>query len=243
MGCIFATKASGANQKTFQKLHEHVISWVNGQFISSKSLAVIMAGLEKLELPDPTQPARPDPNVPGSEYDYKVLSEQYHDTLRDVTNFKSQLYRTVLGQCTPPFEAQVRSHADFEAASHDGIALLIIVKTLLLTDQSNRYPPEISDKMKKAFYAMKMRPGTDLTALYKEVEAMIESLNESGIEIADPGTALEIARAAGRNEPNDDDKQAARQAAGAVRYLDIVHEARSEFRPIHRWSPQQLARR
>ena len=53
--------------------------------------------------------------------------KEYREKLKVFANFRAGLYSLILGQCTDALQERLKSHQDYQAASQDGIALLVII--------------------------------------------------------------------------------------------------------------------
>ena len=84
-------------------------------------------GLEDLMLADPTEPENPPEGNQVAIELWKMDIKEYQEKLKVFTNFRVGLYSLVLGQCTDALQECLKSHHDYQAASQDGIALLVII--------------------------------------------------------------------------------------------------------------------
>ena len=84
-------------------------------------------GLENLALADPTEPDNP---AEGDQVAFKLWKmdlKEYREKLKVFANFRAGLFSLVLGQCTDALQERLKSHHDYQAASQDGIVLLVII--------------------------------------------------------------------------------------------------------------------
>ena len=89
-------------------------------------------GLENLALVDPTALDNP---ADGDQVAFKIWKmdiKEYHEKLKVFANFRAGLYSLVLGQ-----QESLKSHHDFQNASQDGIALFVIIQSLIHTFEEN----------------------------------------------------------------------------------------------------------
>ena len=59
--------------------------------------------------------------------------KEYCEKIKVFANFRAGLYSLVLGQCTDALQEHMKSHHDNQAANQDGIALLVIIRSLIHT--------------------------------------------------------------------------------------------------------------
>ena len=84
-------------------------------------------GLENLALADPTEPENPAEGDQVAFELWKMDLKEYREKLKVFANFRAGLFSLVLGQCTDALQERLKSHHDYQAASQDGIALLVII--------------------------------------------------------------------------------------------------------------------
>ena len=84
-------------------------------------------GPENLVLLDPTDPDNPPEGNQVAFELWKMDIKEYQEKLKVFANFRAGLYSLVLGQCTDALQECLKSHHDYQAASQDGIALLVII--------------------------------------------------------------------------------------------------------------------
>ena len=90
-------------------------------------------GLENLALVDPTALDNPADSDQVAFKIWKMDIKEYRKKLKVFANFRAGLYSLVLGQCTDALQECLKSHHDFQNASQDGIALLVIIQSLIHT--------------------------------------------------------------------------------------------------------------
>ena len=89
--------------------------------------------MDTLDLADPVEPLAPDPGNQVAFEQWKYVYKEYMIKMQEYTNFRSGLYNLVMGQCTEALEEHLKSHEDFVGANQNGIALLILICSLLHT--------------------------------------------------------------------------------------------------------------
>ena len=109
-------------------------------------------GLENLALMDPTAPEDPPKGNQVSFEIWKMDIKEYREKLKVFANFRAGLYSLVLGQCTDALQERLKSHHDFLNANQDGIALLVIIRSLIHTFEENRKLSNAIMDVKEKFY-------------------------------------------------------------------------------------------
>ena len=111
----------------------------------------------------PYHPTTPNPTDTTAFELWKLYIKDHQMKLQEFENFKADLYSLVMGQCTEAMQDWLCSHQDFPAATQNGIALLVIIWSLIHTFEEKC---EISDSLsdvKEAFYSFKQ--GKNMTLL------------------------------------------------------------------------------
>ena len=74
--------------------------------------------------------------------------------MQEYANFRSGLYNFVMGQCSEALKERLKSHEDFIDANQNGIALMILIHSLLHTfEECCKFVDGLSD-VKIAFYKL-----------------------------------------------------------------------------------------
>ena len=176
-------------------------------------------GLENLTLVDPTEPENPpDGNQVAFEL-WKMDLKEYREKLKVYANFRAGLYSLVLGQCTDALQDRLKSHHDYQGASQDGIALLVIIRSLIHTFEENRKLSDAIMDVKEKFYKFYQGRYMTLERYHELFLAQTEVLDKVGITIEDETLVVEIAGENGRVKPNDDDRREARDQELAIRFI------------------------
>ena len=179
----------------------------------------LQEGLENLVLTDPTAPENPpDGNQVAFEI-WKMDIKEYREKLKVFANFRASLYSLVLGQCTEALQERLKSHHDFEIASQDGIALLVIIRSLIHTFEENRKLSDAIMDVKEKFYKFYQGRHMTLERYHELFLAQVEVLDEVGITIEDDALTIEVANHNGREVPNGDDRVEARNQELAIRFI------------------------
>ena len=167
-------------------------------------------GLENLTLADPTEPDNPAEGNQVAFELWKMDLKEYREKLKVFANFRAGLYGLGLGQCTDALQEHLKSHHDYQAASQDGIALLVIIRSLIHTFEENRKLSDAILDVKEKFYKFYQGRHMTLERYHELFLAQVEVLDEVGITIEDKALVKEVAAENGRVEPNDDDRREAR---------------------------------
>ena len=175
-------------------------------------------------LVDPTEPENPPPPPPeGNQVAFELWKmdiKEYREKLKVFANFRAGLYSLVLGQCTDALQERLKSHHDYqEAASQDGIALLVIIRSLIHTFEENRKLSDAIMDMKEKFYKFYQGRHITLERYHELFLAQVEVLDEVSITIEDNALVMEVAGQNGRAMPNDDDRSEARSQELAIRFI------------------------
>ena len=136
---------------------------------------------------------------------------------QEYENFLAGLYNLVMGQCSPSLEERIKSHEDFEGAHLNGIALLVIVKTIMYSFEERRDLADSLDEVTKKFYSLKQGKYMSLQRYHELFVSEVEVLDEVGVAVAAPSLVKQITADNGRNgAPNADDRAQAKERALAV---------------------------
>ena len=176
-------------------------------------------GLENLTLADPTEPNNPPEGNQVAFELWKMDLKEYREKLKVFANFRAGLYSLILGQCTDARQERLKSHHDYQAASQDGIALLVIIRSLIHTFEENRKLSNAILDVKEKFYKFYQGWHMTLEQYHELFLAQVEVLDEVGITIEDEALAVEVAAENGRVEPNDDDQREAWDQELAIHFI------------------------
>ena len=120
-------------------------------------MADFTVAVDSLDLADPIEPPAPEPGNQVAFERWKYVYKEYMNKLQEYTNIRSGLYNLVMGQCTEALKEHLKSHEDFMDANQNGIALLILICSLLHTFEERRKLADGLSDVKMAFY--KLRQG------------------------------------------------------------------------------------
>ena len=177
-------------------------------------------GLENLMLADPMEPDNPPKGNQVAFELWKMDLKEYREKLKVFANFRVGLNSLVLGQCTDALQEHLKSHHDYQAASQDGIALLVIIQPLIHTFEENRkLSNAIMDVKEKFYYKFYQGRHMTLERYHELFLAQVEVLDEVGITIEDKVLVVEVAGENGRVEPNDDDQREAQDQELAIHFI------------------------
>ena len=135
--------------------------------------------------------------------------KEYQEKLKVFANFRVGLYSLVLGQCTDALQECLKLHHDYQAASQDGIALLVIIQSLIHTFEENWKLSDAIMDVKEKFYKFYQGRHMTLEWYHELFLAQVEVLDEVGITIEDDTLVMEVAGQNGRAVLNDDDRSEA----------------------------------
>ena len=150
---------------------------------------------------------------------WKMDIKEYREKVKVFSNFRASLYSLVLGQCTDALQERLKSHHDFEAASQVGIALLVIIRSLIHTFEENRKLSDAIMDVKEKFYKFYQWRHMTLERYHELFLAQVEVLDEDGITIEDDTLAIEVAHHYGRVVPTEGDRIEARSQELAIRFI------------------------
>ena len=176
--------------------------------------------ITELQLDDPQVPNQPAgaPNQFEIEI-WKTDYKEYREKLQAYTNFRSKLYNIVIGQCTEAMKTRLKSHADYEAANQDGIALLLIIKELIHSFEDHQYIPDAVCGAKEDFYKMYQGRNMSLSRYHERFVNQVEVLDAVQADIVDPAVLNWVAQRNGRGVPNANDHIEAKERTLAARFM------------------------
>ena len=184
-----------------------------------KYTADLTAAVDTLELTDPEEPAAPDPaNLVAFER-WKYVYKEYMMKMQEYTNFRSGLYNLVMGQCTEALKECLKSHEDFIGSNQNGIAQLILIRSLLHTFEERRKLADGLSDVKTAFYKLRQGKYMKLERYHEIFLTQVEVLDEVGVTIADTALEQHVAEQHGRDVPVAADKEEAKQIALAMQFV------------------------
>ena len=176
-------------------------------------------GLENLALADPTEPENLAEGDQVAFELWKMDLKEYREKLKVFANFRPGLFSLVLGLCTDALQERLKSHHDYQAASQDGIALLLIIRSLIHTFEENQKLSDAILDVKEKFYKFYQGRYMTLERYHELFLAQVEVLDEVGITVEDEALVEEVAAENGRVEPNDEDRREARDQELAMRFI------------------------
>ena len=179
----------------------------------------LQEGLENLALADPTAPKNPPKGNQVAFEIWKMDIKEYREKLKVFANFRASLYSLVLGQCTEALQERLKSHHDFEIANQDGIALLVIIRSLIHTFEENRKLSDAIMDVKEKFYKFYQGRHMTLERYHELFLAQVEVLDEVDITIEDDALTIKVAHHNGREVPNKDDRVEARNQELAIWFI------------------------
>ena len=176
-------------------------------------------GLENLALADPTAPDNPSKGNQVAFEIWKMDIKEYCEKLKVFANFRAELHSLVLGQCTDTLQEHLKSHHDFQTANQDGLALLVIIWSLIHTFEENHKLSDAIMDVKEKFYKFYQGRHMMLERYHELFLAQVEVLDEVGITVEDGTLVTEVAQQNGREVPNDDDCTKAQSQELAIWFI------------------------
>ena len=169
--------------------------------VYTKYPADFTAAVDSLDLADPDEHPAPDPANQVAFERWKYVYKEYMNKLQEYTNFRSGLYNLVKSQCTEALKECLKSHEDFMDANQNGIALLTLIRSLLLTFEERRKLADGLSDMKMAFYKLRQGKYMKLERYHEIFLAQVEVLDEVGVSIPDTALIQQVAEQHGRGVP------------------------------------------
>ena len=148
-GHVFDYTGEQTPEKYIQRMKE-LLAHVG--LIYKEYTTELKEGLEDLALMDPTEPDNPPKGYQVVFELWKMDIKEYHEKIKVFANFQAGLYSLVLGQCTDALQECLKSCHDHQAANQDGIALLVIIQSLIHTFDENRKLSDAIMDVKEKFY-------------------------------------------------------------------------------------------
>ena len=184
-----------------------------------KYTADFTAAVDTLDLTNPVEPPAPDPaNLVAFER-WKYVYKEYMTKMQKYTNFHSGLYNLVMGQCTEELKERLKAHEDFVSANQNGIALLILIHSLLHTFEERQKLADGLSDVKMAFYKLCQGKYMKLERYHEIFLAQVEVLDEVGVTIANIALLQHVAQQHGRDEPVAADHEEAKQIALSIQFI------------------------
>ena len=175
--------------------------------------------MDTLDLTDPEEPPAPDPANLVAFKRWKYVYKEYMTKMQKYTNFRSGLYNLVMGQCTEVMKEHLKSHEDFVGANQNGIALLILIRSLLHTfEECQKLADSLSD-VKMAFYKLRQGKYMKFEHYHEIFLAQVEVLDEVGVTVANIALVQHVAQQHGRDEPVAADHEEAKQIALSIQFI------------------------
>ena len=132
-------------------------------------------GHETLKFGNPMEPGTPEAGDQVPFNLWKLDLKEFQMKTQEYLNFWTGLYNPVLGQCTSSIHERLKLHGDFQAANLDGIALLIIIRSLIHKKERSRLCDSLTDA-KESFYKFYQGKYRKLEEYHKLFLAQVELL-------------------------------------------------------------------
>jgi hypothetical protein len=151
---------------------------------------------------------------------WKIEVKEYRIKEQEYSNFRAGLYNIMFGQCTEALQDKLKSHTDFPNANQNGIALLMIIKTLTYTFVEQLKLANALCKMKEMFYSFQQGKHMSLQRYYELFLGQVEVIEEVRVTIPDESLVESIVASNGRaGAPKDTDWAAACKQALAICFI------------------------
>ena len=124
-----------------------------------------------------------------------------------------------MGQCTVGLEEHIKSHADYESASQNGIALLQIIKQLTYSFEDRRKLADALCEVKEGYYRMRQGEHESLQDYHEHFKNPMAMMEEVGASFADTTHIGEIVLKKGHTTANSNDVDVATRQAIAVCFM------------------------
>ena len=154
--------------------------------------------MDTLDLADLDEPPAADPGNQVAFERWKYVYKEYMTKVQEYMNFRSGLYNLVMGQCTEALKERLKSHDDFIGANQNGVALLILICSLLYTFEERRKLADGLSDVKMAFYKLRQGKYMKLERYHEIFLAQVEMLDEVGGTIPDTTLIQHVAEQHGR---------------------------------------------
>ena len=149
--------------------------------------------------------------------------------MQEYTNFCSGLYNLVMGQCTEALKERLKSHEDFVGASQNGIALLILIHSLLHTFQEHCKLADGLSDVKMAFYKLCQGKYMKLECYHEIFLAQVEVLDEVSVTIPDTALIQHVTEQHGRGVPIAVDHEEAKQMALTIQFIEGTNASHKPY--------------
>ena len=185
--------------------------------------------MDTLDLANPVVPPAPDPGDQVAFEWWKYVYKEYMIKMQEYTNFCSGLYNLVMGQCTEALKECLKSHEDVVGANQNGIALLILIHSLLRTfEECHKVADSLSD-VKMAFYKLRQGKYMKLECYHEIFITQVEVLDEVGVTIADTTLMQHVVEQHGRGVPIAADHEEAKQIALTIQFIKWTNASHTPY--------------
>ena len=122
-------------------------------------------------------------------------------------------------RCTRALKEHLKSHKDFVGANQNGIALLILICSLLHTFEERRKLADGLSDVKMAFYKLWQGKYIKLERYHEILVAQVKVLDEVGVTIPDTALIQHVAEQHGSGVPIAADHEEAKQITLAIPFI------------------------
>ena len=149
--------------------------------------------------------------------------------MQEYANFHSCLDNLVMGQCTEALKERLKSHKDFVGANQNGIALLVLIHSLLHTFEEHCNLADGLSDVKMAFYKLCQGKYIKLEHYHEIFLAQVEVLDEVGITIADKALVQHVVEQHGRGVLIAADHDEAKQMALMIQFIKVTNRSHKPY--------------
>ena len=224
------------NQDQYLRTTKEIKNYVGRTFKSYTG--ELMMAIDELVLEDPDEPAMPDDNASRAQFEiWKLDRKEWHDMMKVFEDFRAGLFNIVMGQCTEGLEQKIRSHEDFEEAEQDGIALLLIVRSIThaFEDRTNRAHQIVKLKNKLKGFQQGSLP---LIHYHDQFLSRVEALKHLGATFYEQAVVEQVMTERLEedsdeededNVPTDEDREKAAEMSIAIMFLEGAHNRYKDY--------------
>jgi hypothetical protein len=215
-GHTYDLNTSGDDNDLFTRTTKEIENYVGRNYTRYTGELVVAVRNLVIGMPPDIRMVRDDANAAVLQIWKEDRKEQLEKT-KVFNDFKAGLYSLVIGQCTTALDDKLRSTVGFDAVQQDGIALLVMIRTITNHFEEHRNVADALCELKEAFYALKIGRDEPLTRYYEKFDSQAKALVEVGVSIVDPALLAEVCQ--DRYNPTAAERVTAYQRALTGRFL------------------------
>jgi hypothetical protein len=217
-GFIYDSTGERSPDQQYIKTTKEVINYVSRTY--TKYTSQFMQAVRDLELVTPTAPTAPNAADLLAFELWKLDVREHRLKTQEYDNFHAGLYNVVFGQCTEALQDKLKSHSDFMNAYQDGIALLVIIKTLTYTFEECQKLVDALCEIKAMFYTFHQGKHMPLQQYHNLFQGQVAVLDKVGVTIPNESLVESVAAKNGRaGAPEEADHITAREQTLAMLFI------------------------